>query len=134
MYKYMSLKDIWEEAKEDGFSSNLDGAGYESRMVFGIKIVYDHDTQQISILNTSTGGDFYNEVKNIDPFLKGGWRYGVYQTAIENYKLKLRQVEESIKAEVNGKKNPKQITKLKNSRVGILSKYSKIINKLNQVK
>jgi hypothetical protein len=43
-------------------------------------------------------------------------------------------VEESIKAEVNGKKNPKQITKLKKSRVEILSKYSKIINKLNQVK
>jgi hypothetical protein len=66
--KHISLRDIWEEAKEDGFSSNLDGAGYESRMVFGIKIVYDYDTQQVSILNTSTGGDFYNEVKNIDPF------------------------------------------------------------------
>lgn len=134
MYKYASLNEIWEEAKQDSFSSKLDGRGYESRMVFGIKIVYDHETKEVSILNTSIGGDFYNKVINFDPFLKGGWRYGVYKTAIENYKYKLRQVEVSMKSEVNGKKNPKQITKLKNSRVRILSKYSNIISKLNQIK
>lgn len=132
MRKYKSLKDIWQEAKEDTYSSNLDGTGYESRIVFGIKIVYDHETDSVSILNTSMGGDFYAEVKDLSPFLKGGWRYGVYQTAICNYKYKLDKIEESIRCEVNGKKNPKQIKSLKNSRLKVLSKYNNIINKLNQ--
>lgn len=131
--KYISLRDIWQEAKDDTYSSNLDGVGYESRLVFGIKIVYDHETKIVSILNTSIGGDFYTEVKNLDPFLKGGWRYGVYKTAISNYKYKLDKIEESMRCEVNGKKNPKQIKSLKNARLRVLSKYNNIINKLNQI-
>tara|TARA_B100000768_G_C11284487_1_gene381237 strand:+ start:1911 stop:2321 length:411 start_codon:yes stop_codon:yes gene_type:complete len=132
MRKYKSLKDIWQEAKDDNYSSNLDGTGYESRIVFGIKIVHDHETDLVSILNTSIGGDFYTEVKNLAPFFKGGWRYGVYQTAICNYKYKLDKVDKAMRCEVNGKKNPKQIKSLKNARLRVLSKYNNIINKLNQ--
>ncbi len=131
--KYISLRDVWEEAKDDTYSSNLDGVGYESRLVFGIKIVYEHETKFVHILNTSKGGDFYTEVKNLDPFFKGGWRYGVYKTALSNYKYKLDKVDESMRNEVNGKKNPKQIKSLKNARVRILSRYNNIINKLNQI-
>lgn len=133
MYKCISLKDVWKEALDDGYSANLDGSGYESRLVFGIKIVYDHETDSVSIINTSRGGDFYELVDNLEPFFVGGWRYGVYKTAISNYKHKLEKIDNSMRNEVNGKKNPKQIKSLKNSRIKILSKYNNIINKLNQL-
>ena len=133
MYKCISLKDVWKEALDDGYSANLDGVGYESRLVFGIKIVYDHETDSVSIINTSRGGDFYELVDNLEPFFVGGWRYGVYKTAISNYKHKLEKIDNSMRNEVNGKKNPKQIKSLKNSRIKILSKYNNIINKLNQL-
>tara|TARA_Y100000114_G_C11665524_1_gene281173 strand:+ start:39 stop:452 length:414 start_codon:yes stop_codon:yes gene_type:complete len=133
-FKAITLKDIWMEAKQDEYASGLDGNTYEARMVFGIKIVYDHDTDGVTIWNTSRGGDFYTEVIDLDPFFEGGWRYGVYQTALNNYRFKLDKVEEAMKKEVNGKRNPKQIKSLKNSRVRLLNKYNYISDKLNEIK
>tara|TARA_R100001086_G_C11718023_1_gene226118 strand:- start:11 stop:382 length:372 start_codon:yes stop_codon:yes gene_type:complete len=122
------------EAKHDEYASGLDGNSYEARMVFGIKIVYDHDTDSVTIWNTAIGGDFYKEVTNLEPFFEQGWRYGVYQTALSNYRFKLDKVEEKMRSEVNGKRNPKQIKALKNARVRLLGKYNHISEKLNQIK
>ena len=130
----ITLKDVWMEAKQDEYASGLDGNTYEARMVFGIKIVYDHDTDGVTIWNTSRGGDFYTEVTDLDPFFERGWRYGVYQTALSNYRFKLDKVEEAMKKEVNGKRNTKQIKSLKNSRVRLLNKYNYISDKLNEIK
>ena len=58
---------MWQEARADEYASGLDGNTYEARMVFGIKIVYDHDTESITIWNTAKGGDFYKEVKELEP-------------------------------------------------------------------
>tara|TARA_Y100001937_G_C7122712_1_gene333425 strand:+ start:1563 stop:1940 length:378 start_codon:yes stop_codon:yes gene_type:complete len=124
---------VWQEARADEYASGLDGNTYEARMVFGIKIVYDHDTESITIWNTAKGGDFYKEVKELEPFLERGWRYGVYKTAMKNYLDKLDHVEASMKKEVNGKRNPKQIKSLKNARVRLLGKYNYISEKLNQI-
>jgi|TARA_R100001460_G_scaffold12135_2_gene28025 hypothetical protein len=134
MNNRISLRDVWVEAMDDSYSSALDGQGYEARMVFGIKIVYDLESQQVNIYNTSKGGNFYTEVKNIDPFLEGGWRFGVYTTALQNYREKLDKVEEAVRHEVNGKNNPKQITSLKNARIRLLNKYNNISDKLNKIK
>lgn len=127
------LKDIWEEALADSYSSALDGSSYESRLVFGVKIVYDYDTNSVTIWNTSRGGDFYTKVTNLEPFFERGWRYGVYITSLDNYRFKLDKIEESMKKEINGKKNPKQIKSLKNARVRILNKYNYIREKLNEI-
>ena len=121
----ISLKDIWEEALQDSYASTLDGSSYESRLVFGIKIVYDHDTDSVSIWNTSRGGGFYKEVTKLDPFFEKGWRYGVYITALDNYRFKLNKIEQSMKNEINGKKNPKQIKSLK--KLKIKSFYHQLI-------
>jgi len=134
MNERISLMDVWMEAMDDNYSSALDGEGYEARMVFGIKIVYDHETKQVNIYNTSKGGNFYTEVENLDPFFEGGWRYGVYTTALQNYKDKLDKVEDAVRHEVNGKNNPKQITSLKNARIRLLNKYNNISDKLNKIK
>ena len=134
MNNRISLRDVWVEAKEDSYSSALDGHGYEARMVFGIKIVLDHESEQVNIYNTSKGGNFYTEVENLDPFFERGWRYGVYTTALQNYKDKLDKVEDAVRKEVNGKNNPKQITSLKNARIRLLNKYNNISDKLNKIK
>ena len=130
---YITLEDVWLEAKADTYTSTLNSDSYESRMVFGIKIVFDHLTNSVQIWNTSRGGDFYQDVECLEPFLEKGWRYGVYKTALKNYKFKLDKVEESMKNEINGKKNPKQIKSLKNARIRILNKYNNISEKLNQL-
>lgn len=132
-FSRLSLRDVWEEAKHDLYSSNLDADGYEARLVYGIKIVYDIETKRINIYNTARGGDFYNEVNNLYPFIEGGWRYGVYITTLENYKHKLDRIEDAIREEVNATNNPKQITSLKNARLRILNKYNRISDKLNKL-
>jgi len=113
MNERISLMDVWMEAMDDNYSSALDGEG---------------------IYNTSKGGNFYTEVENLDPFFEGGWRYGVYTTALQNYKDKLDKVEDAVRHEVNGKNNPKQITSLKNARIRLLNKYNNISDKLNKIK
>ncbi len=130
----ISIKDIWEEAKYDTYASSLNGDSYEARMVFGIKIVFDHYTDSVTIWNTSRGGDFDTEVTNLDLFFERGWRFGVYNTALDNYRFKLDKVEESMKNEVNGKRNPKQIKSLKNARIRLLNKYNYISEKLKTIK
>ena len=130
----LTIEDVWNQAKEDDYASVLDGNTYDSRMVFGVKIAYDYDTKAVTLWNTGRGGDFYNEIENLEPFLQHGWRYGVYTIALDNYKFKLDKVEQSMRNEINGKRNPKQIKSLKNQRVKLLSKYNYISEKLNQIK
>ncbi len=130
----LTIEDVWNQAKADDYASVLDGDTYDSRLVFGIKIAYDYETEAVTLWNTGKGGDFYNVIEDLEPFLQRGWRYGVYTTALDNYKFKLDKVEQSMRNEINGKRNPKQIKSLKNQRVKLLSKYNYISEKLNQIK
>jgi len=50
-----SLEDIWNQATSDDYAVNLDGDGYESRLVYGVKIIRDNETESIQILNTMRG-------------------------------------------------------------------------------
>ena len=130
------LADIWNEAEQDDYACKLDGDGYCARTLFGVKIVLDNGTNDISIYNTTKGGDYYKELDEfeINFFFEGGWRYGVYKVALQNCIFKLGKIELSMRSEVNGKRNPKQIQSLKSARVRILDKYNYISNKLNQIK
>jgi len=128
------MQDIMNQAMEDEFSANLNGKTYTARLLYGCKISQDAETKEIQILNTSLGGEWYSKVDNnqINIFLEKGWRIGVYELSLSNYRLKLDKIELSVKKEMNGRRNPKQIQSLKSARENILRKYSKIKYKLNQ--
>jgi len=123
-----SLKDIWEIAKADDYATALDGDGYESRLVYGTKIVYDHATDSVSIFNTAKGGGFYEELPphQLNYFHERGWRLGVYQVGLDTLQEKLERIEGKIKKEMNGRKNPKQIQSMKKSRERVMNQYSKL--------
>jgi hypothetical protein len=126
------MKDIFEQAIQDTYAVNLDSNDYQARMVFGCKIIRDNNTGETRLLNTAMGGHHYKKLDSaqLQYFFEGGWRYGCYKLALDNYKIKLERVEVSIKAEMNGKKNPKQIQSLKNSRERLMNKYKLITDKL----
>jgi hypothetical protein len=129
------MDDIMHQALTDEFSVVLDGDGYEARFLYGCKIMQDNETKEIKILNTALGGEWYKPVDFdlLEVFLQKGWRFGVYELSLSNYRIKLDKVERSIKKEMNGRKNPKQIQSLKMSRQNILERYSKIKSKLNLI-
>ncbi len=130
-----NLEDIFAQATEDDYAISLDGDGYESRMVYGTKIIKDQETGIIQILNTMKGGDYYTPISKdeLESFIEKGWRYGVFVLSLSNYRSKLDVIEQRIKQYINDKKSEKQIGILKSSRERILSKYSEINSKLNQL-
>ena len=46
------LLEIFEESKQDTYALTINSHGYESRMVYGIKIIKDNETNEIQFLNT----------------------------------------------------------------------------------
>ncbi len=131
-----SLEDIWVQALEDTYAISLDGKGYQSRMVYGLKIVKDDETNQIELINATRGGDYYREInaEELEVFLEKGWRYGVYVLSLSNLRSKLDLIEERIKEELTGKNSQKKYKILKNQREKVLEKYSQLNYKLNQIK
>jgi len=129
-----TLQEIWEQAKKDTFASNLDGAGYQARIVYGCRIVRDDATGEIQIYNTGKGGDYYKRIEDINIFLEKGWRQGCYEVSLDNYRDRLDRIEKMIRNEVNGKRNPKQIQSYKTQRESVLNKYAELMVKLNKIK
>ena len=101
-YQMPILDDLIE--KSDVLSTFID--------IIGINIENAEEKSKIKKLAQNTGGDFYN-LKNVSE---------IGET------LNLL----SVKKEMNGRRNPKQIQSLKSARENILRKYSKIKYKLNQ--
>lgn len=131
-----SLEEVYQQAEDDHVAISLDGRGYESRMIYGIKIVRDNMTKQVQILNTMIGGNYYSNIteKDYETFLKKGWRYGVYVLSLSNYRTKLDLIERKIQKELTGRKSQKQLGILKTKREQVLLKYSELNYKLNQIK
>ena len=131
-----SLEEIYQQAEVDQLAISLNGNGYESVMIYGIKIIRDNYTGQVQILNTMIGGDYYSNIteKGYETFLEKGWRYGVYVLSLSNYRTKLDLIERKIQKELTGRKSKKQLGILKTEREQVLSKYSQLNYKLNQVK
>lgn len=131
-----SLDDIYNQASQDNLRVNLDGKGYTSFMVLGVKIIKDNETGKIQILNTMVGGDYYSNLseKELNIFYNNGWRYGVFVLSLSNLRTKLNVIEKKIQNELTARKSIKQLRLLKNKRQEILSKYSELNYKLNQLK
>ena len=130
-----SLEQVFQQSKLDDYAITLDGDGYESRMVYGIKIVRDNETKAIQLLNTMVGGDYYKELTHnqLEVFLDKGWRIGVYVVALSNYRSKLILIEQKIHRVMNGNKSEKQIKSLKGQRTRIMNQYTEINQKFNQL-
>jgi hypothetical protein len=133
-----SLEDIFQQSVIDPYASPLNGRGYKSMNVYGIKSVKDNETGDVEIFNTTRSGNYYVEISESDyeVFLTHGWRYGVYELSLSNYRSKLDWIEHKIKKEVNkqGRVNDRQVQSLKQERQSVLEKYSEITNKLNKLK
>ena len=128
----MSLEPVWQSAKADTHSLNLDSRDYQARINFGVKITRDNHTDEVKIFNTCVGGDYYSEIsiKECIMFLHLGWRGGCYQMTLENCKRKLLLIEGKIKSEVNGNKNKRKIDVLKENRTKIINRYRTVSQKL----
>jgi hypothetical protein len=101
--------------------------------MFGVKIVRETSNKEVEIINTLQGGDYYKPLSEneLDNFLSGGWRYGVYQLCLSNYRNKLNLIEQRIQKEINGRASAKQVGLLKAQRKRIMNKYTEINFKLN---
>lgn len=130
-----NLIQIFEQAQQDDYAIGLDGNGYKARLVYGIKIVKDDETDEVVIENTLTSGDYYKLItpEEQEVFLEKGWRYGVYVLSLSNYRAKLDKIERLIKEEVNGKNSTKIVDNYKAQRERILTKYSEIKRKFNSL-
>jgi hypothetical protein len=130
------LQDIWRQALDDDFATDINGQGYESRLVYGVKIIRDNVTKEVQILKAMTGSEYYPKLSKdeVEVFLDKGWRYGIYSLSLASYRTKLENIKEAIKSEVNGRNRIKRLYLYKESRDGILKKYNNINNKLNQLK
>jgi hypothetical protein len=131
-----SLQDVFKQAKDEDYAVTLNGAGYKYILLHGIQIVKDDKTDEVQIINTHKGGEYYTALSDNEcsDFISGGWRYGVYILVMSNYLHKLDIIENRIKIEIQEKSGSKQVLSLKSERSRILDKYSKINFKLNQIK
>jgi hypothetical protein len=129
-----TLQDIINQALDDRYALQSSGIGYKARVLYGCKIIQDDKTGEVDILNTTLTGDWYLPITDSqkDIFLEKGWRIGVYELSLSNYRTKLDTIEERIKSEVNGHNRPKRIKSLKESREKVMSEYSKINKKINK--
>ncbi len=127
----MRLEDIFQEARTDFGSANLDGEGHESRMMYGVKISRDTLSGEIKIFNPR--GKDYDEELTSEEYLifSQGWRKGVYRLVLQVYRQRLDIIEKRIPELLNNKKS---LLALKERRTGLMQKYYKITQKLNQLK
>tara|TARA_R110000782_G_scaffold96183_2_gene180633 strand:- start:3784 stop:4182 length:399 start_codon:yes stop_codon:yes gene_type:complete len=132
----MTMNEVFEESLDDGFAGNLDGEGYQARIVYGAKISRDNETGEIEIFNVSRGGEMYLPISDYEKenFLDKGWRYGAYVLFLSNNRLKLDVIERSIRIEVNTTNNPAYLKSLKSKRVKVLERYNNVNNLLKSIK
>ena len=126
----MRLEEIFQEAKTDHGSANLDGDGHESRMMHGVKISRDILSGEIKIFNPR--GKDYDEELTPEEYLifNQGWRKGVYRLVLQVYRKRLDIIEKRIPELLNNKKS---LESIKERRTSLIKKYFKITQKLNQL-
>lgn len=131
----MTMQKLWEQAENDKFAANLDGVGYQARLVYGTKISRDNNTGEVELFNVAVNGDYYQKLteKEVNTFLAGGWRYGVYVLSLSNNRTRLDSIEKSIRREVNGEARESTLRNLRTRRQTIVEKYNKMNLLLNQL-
>ena len=130
-----SLKEVYKQAEEDKGSANLNSLVYSARINRAIKIVKCYETDEVIILNTTLGGDYYKEItkEQYNIFKEKGWLFGIYVVSLSNYRRKLMRLEGRIKSNIINKKSAKIIQESKQRRLTILKNFSKVLNKLKEL-
>tara|TARA_R100001086_G_scaffold246557_2_gene179001 strand:+ start:2183 stop:2590 length:408 start_codon:yes stop_codon:yes gene_type:complete len=130
-----SLKEVYKQAEEDKGSANLNSLVYGARINRAIKIVKCYETDEVIILNTTLGGDYYKEItkEQYNIFKEKGWLFGIYVVSLSNYRRKLMRLEGRIKSNLINKKSAKIIQESKQRRLTILKNFSKVSNKLKEL-
>jgi len=118
-----TLDDVFNEALALNKTHSKDSKSH-SIIGMGVKIQKFRDS--IEILNTNKGGGYYKECSDeeYNIFCRNGWEKGCIHIAISNCLHKLSLIEESIKTEVNTRKNDKHIKNLKSKRDDVLLKHA----------
>lgn len=121
---------IFEEAYNDGLSVRLTTPDSISLIYRGVKV--ENVDGNIRILNMHKGGDFYKEVtpEQYEAFFEKGFRRGVYDVCLDNYKRALDMLSLKIRNEVSKRNNVKHYEALKEYRNTIMNK----INEVNKLK
>ena len=131
-----SLTEIFEQASKDSTASEYHGNGYKAYISYGVKIVEDRRTGEHYIYNIGRRGDFPDEI-NVEEygiFLTNGWKYGVYNISLSNYRTKLDLIKDKIRDIMNTSKSEKQVQTLKDKRDTIMQRYNELLIKLNKLK
>jgi hypothetical protein len=120
---------IFEEAYNDGLSVRVTTPDSTSLIYRGVKI--ENVEGNIRILNMNRGGDFYKEVtpEQYEVFFEKGFRKGVYDVCLDNYKRALDMLSLKIRNEVSKRNNVKHYEALKEYRNTIMNKINEV-NKL----
>ena len=120
---------IFEEAYNDGLSVRLTTPDSISLIYRGVKV--ENVDGNIRILNMNRGGDFYKEItpEQYNVFFEKGFRKGVYDVCLDNYKRALDMLSLKIRNEVSKRNNVKHYEALKEYRNTIMNKINEV-NKL----
>jgi sRNA-binding regulator protein Hfq len=131
-----SLEEVFNQSNEDRYAARLNGVGYISNTLYGVKIIRDNITLDVEILHAQFSEGYYAELTEdqVKIFLDNGWRYGVFVVALSNYCLKLDSIENKIKDAMSRRGSKKLVQMLKERRDEVLKKYTEINNKLNKIK
>ena len=128
----MNTKEqIFNDAYNDRLGVKITTPDSISVIYRGVKI--QNNNGSIKIYNTAKGGDFYREAtpEQYNVFIKNGFRQGVYEVCMENYKDTLKTLSVKIRNEVASRNNQKHYNLLKEYRTTIMNKISEIL-KLKQ--
>lgn len=131
-----SLEEVFNQSNKDRYAARLNGVGYISNTLYGVKIIRDNITLDVEILHAQFSEGYYAELTEdqVKIFLDNGWRYGVFVVALSNYCLKLDSIENKIKDAMSRRGSKKLVQMLKERRDEVLKKYTEINNKLNKIK
>ena len=114
-----SLEEVFNQSNEDRYAARLNGVGYISNTLYGVKIIRDNITLDVEILHAQFSEGYYAELTEdqVKIFLDNGWRYGVFVVALSNYCLKLDSIENKIKDAMSrrGSKKLVQVFSLSNN-------------------
>ncbi len=119
---------VFEQALDDKYASNIDGKGYEGRISYGTKITRDNATGEVEFFNTTQGGSHYVKLSPAEEhiFYSKGWKYGIYVVYLSNNRIKLEPIERSIRKEVNSTNNHATLKSLQGKRDRVLTRYNKV--------
>ena len=120
-------QQIFEEAYNDGLSVRITTKDSVSLIFRGVKV--ENKDGKITIYNTNKGGDFYREItpEQYKVFAKNGFRQGVYDVCMENYKDTLKMLSVKIRNEVASRNNQKHYNLLKEYRTTVMNKITDVI-------